>query len=420
MSNVSGFLVNASPTATDLVGEWMDEILVRQGKSANLGSTLFGLMSRLPAERTDNTIYNWWERNPVRRSFYINNAGAAYDDTTATIVVDDGASTPGAAVWQVLNKDAFLISDVSGEIIRVTADPSSNSIAIERGRSGTTAAASGVANNALWTLISTAKAEGADPVKASYEQPEYLTNYIQTFNSTVFLANSLKNNVLRTDKEGAVNQLISQQLEKIANDIEFQFLIGGKGQETGSSNGNSNALVYTTGGLKAALDAASAADSSLIPNILSGNGSSGNTLKSVKDWLSTFMTNGSDTKLALCGPKAYAAFSDYANTAAGGFRIMNNEGNVFGMNITNIQTPFGELSLAMHPLLKNAVAFNDWMFVVDLQLIAMKVQEELLYEDNIQLPGQDSYKGQFRAKLGLKQKFAGAFGYAKNLELITA
>jgi len=416
MGNVSGFLVNASATSSDLVGEWMDEILVRQGKSANLGSTLFGLMSRLPAERTDNTIYNWWERNPVRRSFYINNAGAAYDETTTSIVVDDGASSPGTAVWQVLNKDAFLISDVSGEIIRVTADPESNTLAVARGVNGTTAAASGVANNALWTLISTAKDEGADPVKASYEQPEYLTNYIQTFNSTVFLANSLKNNVLRTDKEGQVNQLISQQLEKIANDIEFQFLVGGKGQETGT-NGSK---VYTTGGLKAALDAASAADTTLTANILTGNGSSGNTLKSVKDWMSSFMTNGSDTKLALCGPKAYSAISDYANTAAGGFRIMNNEGNVFGMNITNIQTPFGELSLAMHPLLKNAVAFNDWMFVVDLQLIAMKVQEELLYEDNIQLPGQDSYKGQFRAKLGLKQKFAGAFGYAKNLELITA
>jgi len=415
MGNVSGFLVNASATSSDLVGEWMDEILVRQGKSANLGSTLLGLMSRLPAERTDNTIYNWWERNPVRRSFYINNAGAAYDETTTSIVVDDGASSPGTAVWQVLNKDAFLISDVSGEIIRVTADPETNTLTVARGVNGTTAAATGVANNALWTLISTAKDEGADPVKASYEQPEYLTNHIQTFNSTVFLANSLKNNVLRTDKEGQVNQLISQQLEKIANDIEFQFLVGGKGQETGT-----NGKVYTTGGLKAALDAAAAADTTLTANILAGNGSSGNTLKSVKDWMSSFMTNGSDTKLALCGPKAYSAISDYANTAAGGFRIMNNEGNVFGMNITNIQTPFGELSLAMHPLLKNAVAFNDWMFVVDLQLIAMKVQEELLYEDNIQLPGQDSYKGQFRAKLGLKQKFAGAFGYAKNLELITA
>ena len=60
------------------------------------------------------------------------------------------------------------------------------------------------------------------------------------------------------------------------------------------------------------------------------------------------------------------------------------------------------------------------MFVIDLQMIVQKVMEPLFLETNIQTPGQDSYQEQFRAKLGLKQKFPQAFGYAYDLQLITA
>jgi hypothetical protein len=45
--------------------------------------------------------------------------------------------------------------------------------------------------------------------------------------------------------------------------------------------------------------------------------------------------------------------------------------------------------------------------------------EPLFLEPNIQTPGQDSYKEQFRAKLGLKLRFANAFGYAQSLQKIT-
>jgi hypothetical protein len=130
------------------------------------------------------------------------------------------------------------------------------------------------------------------------------------------------------------------------------------------------------------------------------------------------MTVGSDAKLALCGPTAYSVFSTFANSAANGFRIMNQE-TVFGMNITVVNTPFGELDLAFHPLLKEIPTFVDWMFVVDLAHVMQKTMEPLFLEPNIQTPGQDSYKEQFRAKLGLKLRFANAFGYAQSLQKIT-
>jgi len=60
------------------------------------------------------------------------------------------------------------------------------------------------------------------------------------------------------------------------------------------------------------------------------------------------------------------------------------------------------------------------MVVIDLPNVVQKTMETLFLEKNIQTRGQDAYQEQFRAKLGLKLKFANAFGFAYNLEKITA
>lgn len=422
MGAVAGFLSSADATTNDLAGEWMDEILVRQGKSANMKATLFALMSHLTIEETDNLTFNWWERDPVRRTFY--SAGAENSSDTTFVFTDvaaaahDGSTT--GIVWQLLKAGMILLNDTTGEYVRVTATPTTANVTVSRafGYDATTGAGgvgASVTTSHIWTLVSLGKAEGANPVEARYEQPSSYLNYIQTFNSYVSLTNAYKAGVLRTDQEGPKAQLISQALEQICNDIEFAFFLNPKAT-TGTT--------YYTGGLKEALDVAATADTRLTDNILNGNGSSGVTLDALLLWIESFMTSGSDTKIAFGGAKAFGALSRYANSAAGGFRIMqptNSESEVskkFGLNLTVINTPNGELSLCQHPLFKNTAAYNDWMFVVDLQLLKMKSMEPLFYEDNIQLPGQDSYAGQFRSKLGLKQQFPGAFGYAYDLQSI--
>lgn len=415
-SNVAGFLTTADATTNDLVGEWMDEILVRQGKSANMGATLFGLMSRLPAEETDNTTYNWWERDPVMREFF--SAAAENDNDTTFVFTDvpsgghDGVTT--GIVWQLIAAGQLFVNQSTGEAIRVTATPTTANVTVARGQLGTTAAA--VATTDILLLVTLAKAEGAAPVQASYQQPESLSNYIQTFNESVSLTNAYKNNVLRTDKQGPLEQLTAESLEKICNDIELALFLGIKG---------STGTTYYTGGIKNALDLAAVANATLLDNILDGNGTAGVTLGAFQSWMQTFMTNGSDSKLAFCGPNAYAALSNYANNASGGFRIMQptesdrKASEMFGLNLTLIQTPYGEISLAMHPLFKNMQrSLGGHMIVCDMQLMKQKVMEPLFYEENIQLPGTDSYQGQFRAKLGLKLQFAGAFGYATDLQQI--
>jgi hypothetical protein len=439
MSAVAGLLSSSfqSTSATadagldskqDLVGEYQRTILVRNAKGMNVGTTLFGLMSRLKSEPSENSEYNWFERNPTRRELYVhttNSYAPIPKQVTASqqdcdIVFDaTGTWNAGATVYTsgdvvsepFLKAGTILMSKTTGEYAKVISDATGDHKAIlQRGinQSGTGAVTAYIATAGdTWVIVTLGKEEGADPTTAAYEPPEVLTNYIQTFNRSVFLTNAFKGNKLRSDQAGPLKARRIQALENIAKDIELAYFLGTKLRLLGSTG-----YQYYTGGIKQSVDVAAPS------NALDGPSGTGVALTTFNAWLQNFMTVGSDAKLAFCGSTSYAVLSSFANTAAAGFRIMQGE-TVFGMNITTINTPYGELSLAMHPLFKEIATFNDWMFVIDLGMIQQKTMESLFLEPNIQSPGQDSYKEQFRAKLGLKLKFAQAFGYAKNFQKLT-
>lgn len=405
MSLISGLLSVQNADADDLTGEWQQHVTVRHAKGIGNGAVLFALLSMLRKENAEATEYHWFERNPVRNDFYSDNN---YSSSVTTIGWNDGPTTMGA-VWQALSLNTVLENSRTGEYVRVTADATSAAVSVERGHAGTTAAA--ILAGDLWTRIATTAEEGSAPTTAVYETPDELVNYVETFNASVFLTNAYKGSVLRTDMAGPLRERRLYALEKISGDIEKSFLLGRRNRIIGATNG---AYIYMTGGIRDAL-----VKGGYTSNILNGGGAGGITLANFLLWLQSFMVFGSPSKLALCGPGAFAAVSNFANSALGGFRIMNNE-TVFGMNITTIVTPFGIMELTFHPLLQESTAYQNSMFVVDLPNIVQKTMEPLFLEPNVQTPGQDAYKEQFRAKLGLKLKFAQAFGYANNLQKIVA
>jgi len=399
-------------TKADLVGEYQDTILVRNSKGMNAGSTLFGLMSRLKAEPAENTEFNWFERDPVNRQVYVETANAVapvQSGQAGTVVVTtDSTGVTDITAWTFLAQGHVLRNMRTGEMIQVTADPTSDTVTVARAINGGTLTGYTLVQGDTLAIVTLGKDEGALPTRASYEEPQILTNFVQTFNATIDVTNAFKANKLRSDMAGPLKARRIQALEKISKDIEAAFLLGTKQRLTGS-----NGYVYYTGGIKDAIDTA-------VPeNALNGGSGTCSYATQVAPWMQGFMTVGSDAKLGLCGPTAYAAFSALANSATNGFRIMNQE-TVWGMNITVINTPFGELDLAFHPLLKEIPAFSSWIFVADLAHVMQKTLEPLFLEPNIQTPGQDSYMEQFRAKLGLKLRFAEAFGYAYNLTAIQA
>jgi hypothetical protein len=370
-------------------------------------------MSRLESESADNLEYNWFERDPAKKTIY----SSAADGTATTLNFDDNAASPGA-VWQILEKGMILLNDRTREHVKITATPTSGAVSVQRKAADSANGGSisqsivSVNDNDSWTIVTLGKEEGADPVRAAYENPSTLTNYIQTFNSTVELTNAFKNSVLRTDIEGPLTDRRIQALEKISRDIEFAYFLGPRKKEAGSTAG----YQYFTGGIYPAIIEAGLSSTNLL-NGLADNGGTNCKLSTFNTWLQNVLGFGSDVKLAFCGPTAYASLSTFANTASNGYRIMQSE-NVFGMNIQTIMTPFGELSLTQHPLFREAIGLQKWMFVLDLPMLVQKNFEKLFLEPNIQNNGSDSYKEQYRAKLGLKLKFANAFGVAYDLSTI--
>lgn len=408
MSAIGGLLSTTTGASTnEYVSEFQQGILVRNTRGLNVGTTLFGLMSKLSNENAENNTFNWFERDPVTRIVYSKGATAS-NVTNSGLLFDDNGGT-SASVYGILQLGVTIKNVRTGEIMRitqVTANATDVACNVERAFDN---GAAFINDNDAWVVITKASDEGADPAIAVFETAATLFNYVQTFSSSMYLTNAFKGSKLRTDIAGPLQERRIQALERICRDIEFAYFFGKPTTKTGT-----NGTVYYTGGIKAAVDASSGAST----NVLNGNDTSGTSLANVQNWLQSFMTVGSDSKLFLAGPKTYAAFSNYANSGTNGFRITGQE-NVFGMNITTINTPFGALDLAMHPLFKEVTEFADWGFVVDLAMIVQKVMEPLFLEPNIQTPGKDAYQEQFRAKYGLKMKFSTAFGYCYDFSKIT-
>lgn len=398
MAVLSGLLSSSTANSVDLVGEWQESILVRNAKGMGVGATLFGLMSRLKAEPADNTFYNWFERPPLLRQFV---STATSTSGSTTITLQDGS---GNSIYNYLANGAILQNTRTSEFVITSGDPTTDAFTVVRGFGGSTAAAVNV--NDLWVLISIAKDEGAVPTRALWADPTNLVNYIQTFNSSVNLTNAYKGQVLRTDLQGPLREHRIQALERITKDIELQLFFGKKSQSSGT-----NGYIYSTGGVVDSINTAG-----LTSNVLNGLGTVGVDYDTVSAWLTTFMTYGSESKLAFCGPTAYQAFSTYALNRVG-FQLRNTE-TVMGIAIQELLTPFGVLSLCMHPLFTEISYYNNWCVVVDLAQIVQKTYEPLFLEPNVQTPGTDSYVEQYRAKLGLKMKFSQAHGYAYNLSRI--
>lgn len=414
--SVAGYLSRANADTNDDVGEWQQGVLHRNAKGMNTGSTLFALMSRLGNENADSQTYNWFEKDPTRRVFYCDTVMTTsstqiqFSNTTASGTYDSG--TLDQTVGTLLKAGAIIENTVTNERMIVVAGSSSYStpITVSRAARGYNGSATTAVVTALYqpfVLITLAKPNGSNPIESAFTQPSNYLNYIQTFNSTASVENAYKNGILRTDIDGPWMEQKADALERIANDINLAYYLG-VAEVAGTT--------YRTGGVRNGIDKVTLTD-----NALAGGSGAGVSLDSLNTWFESFMTWGSDVKLAFCGPKAYSAISKFANSAQGGYRIMQGDNNnEFGLVLTTVQTPFGAIDLCTEPLFKTIPTFNGHMIVIDLELIKQKTFEPLFFEQYAPTPGSDTLQGQFRAKLGIKMKNPQAFGYATNFHKINA
>lgn len=416
MGAVSNLLTSTNASADDLVGEFMPGIFVKQGRSAGLGSVLYGFFAKLRVQRALNGVFNSFERDPVRSNFYSNAANATTTGAGSTVLTFDDGN--GSQVVDLLAKGTILKNGRTGEHVRVAADPSTSltttQVQVVRNVFGDGVTGTAVVDNDVWSRITEGALEGSAPRRAAYEQPSLVTNFIQTIKSSVFLSNYYDANQIRSNMEGPRKDATNYALEQEVNQIEKALLVGQR--LAGSATQE-----QLTGGITWAIDAAITANSALAGIKLNGLDTTGVTLTAFVTWLEAFMNNGSEAKLAICGDKAYSAITKYALQGTNGFRIMNSDNSdKIGLSLKEIETPSGTLTLTRHPLLMKDENFRKHMIVVDLGLVALKVMEKLHFQEFEPTNGTDAYQGQFRTKVGLQMNFAEAFGYAYDLTTINA
>lgn len=341
---------------------------------------LTGLTSAMKERSVDDPEYNWWEKAlQTQRMTLSANLGA-----TGDLIVTSGART--------LKAGHVLRIEHSGEIVRVVSDPTlDTTIPVVRGFAGSTAATVTVASeNPNIHVMGTAYEEGsAAPTGINFD-PVKKYNYTQIFRDTLEMTRTASKTRLRTGDE--VKEAKRECLEYHSIQMEKAFFWGRRSE--GVLNGKP---IRTTGGVISFIDSAN------VVNNTSGSFD----MDTLEPWLKRIFDFGSSEKVAFLGNTALLAINQCIrkNTS---FQIMSGI-KEFGMNVSRLICPFGELVLKTHPLFNQitSTAYNaadSSMTVLDManvQYVYLK-DSDTKYQQDLQDNGLDGMKSGYLTECGIE------------------
>lgn len=341
---------------------------------------LTGLTSAMKERSVDDPEYNWWEKAlQTQRMTLSANLGA-----TGDLIVTSGART--------LKAGHVLRIEHSGEIVRVVSDPTlDTTIPVVRGFAGSTAATVTIASeNPNIHVMGTAYEEGsAAPTGINFD-PVKKYNYTQIFRDTLEMTRTASKTRLRTGDE--VKEAKRECLEYHSIQMEKAFFWGRRSE--GVLNGKP---IRTTGGVISFIDSAN------VVNNTSGSFD----MNTLEPWLKRIFDFGSSEKVAFLGNTALLAINQCIrkNTS---FQIMSGI-KEFGMNVSRLICPFGELVLKTHPLFNQitSTAYNaadSSMTVLDManvQYVYLK-DSDTKYQQDLQDNGLDGMKSGYLTECGIE------------------
>ena len=397
LRDTSNFVANQAPE------NWRQGILLLYPNGAEAAKApLTALTSLMKSRSVDDPRYHWWEKS-------LNDRRVALHATTAFNGGDILASTAGAVEVWVLKADSdalqykkndLLMVEQTKEIVQITEDPSSNTqITVRRGFAGTTPAAvdpNGAGINPNLICIASAFEEGSRAPTGVNFDPEEQFNYCQIFRSTLEMTNTAMKTSLRTGDQ--VKEARRECLEYFSVDMERAFFFGKRSATT--QNGKP---LRTTNGILNMIPAANqyAFSSGVV------------TMDLLNAKLKDVFAVGSSEKMAFTGNGALLAINECVrkNTT---WNIQNGL-KEYGMAVTRITTPFGELVLKSHPLFNQMAgglnegtnAFNAWdtsMFILDMANIGYVYVNgrDVTYQKKLQDDGVDGMQSGYIAECGLE------------------
>lgn len=364
----------------------------------NGDTPLTGLMSKIGSESLTDPEFYWFEEE-LNHARLVTTASAAAGVTSIPVAAGGGNVSTGALSAVV--GDMFMVVNALGvvgaeEIVRVTAAPTvDTAMTVARGVSGTTAAT--IPSGSLLVAIGSAYGEGTLAADSSFANPTRYENYAQIFKTSYELTKTDDVTVKRTGDSKKNDQ--KRKMFAHATKMEYAYLFGRKFLDVDPQNGKPRRTTqgalrfltsnnYTFAGTPTGSQLAWSEDTfieSLEPCFNSKSDGMGN------------------ERICFVGNGALTEINKLVTSSTGNSRIQyDGIAEFYGMKLQRWIIPQGTIYLYSHPLLNQDPVFRYSMIGLNPSGLKDRVLRKTKPEDNIQLPGQDSLKGQWITESGLE------------------
>lgn len=355
---------------------------------------LTALTAAMKESSTDDPVFHWWEKAlDDRRLTLGQNLTAPAAGTVQTITLHASSN----AITFV--KNDILVVEETDEQMLVFSDPTSNtSITVVRGANGTTPTAvtfAGAGVNPNLLCIGSAFEEGSlAPTGVSYDPTERY-NYTQIFRRTLEITRTAAKTRLRTVK--AVKEARRECLEYIGVDMERAFWRGVR-----SAGVRNNKPVRTSAGVYNQMASAN------IHPFTNGELD----MDDIETQMEIVFREGSQEKMVFCGNKALTAIGTAVRKNSS-YQWTTGE-KEFGMKVTRLVCPHGELVFKTHPLFTQTsggttggsayYGMNTWAFILDMAEVEYRylTESDLQYQGDLNAVGADSLKSGYIAECGIE------------------
>jgi hypothetical protein len=374
---------------------WREGMLMLE---PNGQAPLTALTAAMKSQTTDDPHFHWFEKKLPNQRLQLS-ADITAAQTTLNVVTG-GVDTQGTSGSRNVKAGHLLMIEHSGEIVLVTADPSvANAVTVQRGYAGTTPATVTVATqNPHMFVVGNVHEEGSlAPTGIAYD-PVERENYTQIFRNTLEATRTASKTKLRTGE--AVREAKRECLQLHMLEMEKALWLGKRGLTT--KNGKP---ARTTGGILWFLETHASG------NIINQAGVAIDLL-TLEGWMERIFRFGSSEKMVFTGNRALLTIQRIIRKNTNTPYTLAQGQKEFGMNVSRLVCPFGELVLKTHPLFNQLISsatpeyysLDSWFFVLDMGEFVYRhlTGDDTRYEADLQANGLDGAKSGYLTEMGLE------------------
>ena len=348
----------------------------------NGNAPLQAMLAMSSTETTDDPEYKNFRDELPDRTLTVNGALANTNGTSITI---DAADDNKFAV-----NGSIVINQTTGEVMHVTADTASTTLAVTRNIGGTSHQ---IADNAVLFIAGFAAAEGGSSPTAISFDATVVSNYTQIFRTAFQVSNTLSSTFLRTGDK--MDESMTKALKMHMSDIERAMFFGVKHE----ANGSSATPTRYTGGLVNSLT--NVVDIATDYASYGGTGAGKMTEEGFDSLLiSTVFKYGSNQKIAFVGETVANQLQQIGKDR---WQPTAVEGT-YGVNLVKYSTFAGDLMVHLHPMFRQLDHMKNAMVIVDFPYMSYRCLEgrdtQLL--ENRQAADADSIKHEYLTECGLE------------------